>query len=150
MPATTISPAQIRKIKTLAGKVFGADDEDYREMLRGLTGGQADSCKDLKGAQIDLVIGHLQRCLGQGQGSGARGQGPGGKEYRRDAGATRRPPHRGAGAPKGHRVAARRDPGALVAGEPGGAGVRAGVAPGPLGPGQVALPAFPGGRVLPG
>jgi hypothetical protein len=82
-PAAAIQPKQIRKIKVLSRRVFGADDEGYRDMLRGLTGGQAASCKDLRGAQIDLVIKHLERCLGQGAPSpqpsppqGRGGEGP--------------------------------------------------------------------------
>jgi len=67
-----ISPAQIRKIKTMSGKVFGRDDAAYREMLRGQAG--VLSCKELKGPKIQRVIRHLERCLGgvsseQGAGS---------------------------------------------------------------------------------
>ena len=57
------SPAQIKKIKTLARQVFGDDDAAYREMLRGQA--QVKSCTALRGPQIDLVIRHLELCAGQ-------------------------------------------------------------------------------------
>lgn len=57
------SRAQVRKIKTLQGLVFGDDDAAYREMLRGQAG--VGSCKDLRGPKIDRVIRHLERCAGQ-------------------------------------------------------------------------------------
>ena len=59
----TITPGQIKYIKTLARQVFGGDDTAYREMLWGQA--RVKSCKDLKGPQIDLVIRHLEKCLGQ-------------------------------------------------------------------------------------
>lgn len=57
------SRAQVRKIKTLQGLVFGDDDAAYREMLQGQAG--VKSCKDLRGPKIDRVIRHLERCAGQ-------------------------------------------------------------------------------------
>ncbi len=58
-----INPKQIRKIKTMAGKIFGRDDEAYREMLWGVA--KVKSCTELGGIKIDLVIKHLEKCLGQ-------------------------------------------------------------------------------------
>lgn len=57
-----ISSGQVRKIKTMSGKVFGQDDTAYREMLRGQAG--VASCKELKGPKIQQVIRHLEKCLG--------------------------------------------------------------------------------------
>lgn len=57
-----IQPAQIRKIKTLQG-VIGLEDGDYRLMLNKVAG--VNSCKELKGPKIDLVIRHLEKCAGQ-------------------------------------------------------------------------------------
>jgi hypothetical protein len=58
-----ISPGQITKIKTLAGQLWGDPQApEYYEMLQGQAG--VKSCKDLKGPKIDLVIGHLEKCLG--------------------------------------------------------------------------------------
>jgi len=70
-----ITPGQVGKIKTMAGKIFGGDDEAYREMLWGVA--RVKSCKELAGPKIQLVIRHLEQCLGQasqGQGPGVRGQ----------------------------------------------------------------------------
>lgn len=64
-----ISKPQIKKIKVLQ-RAVGLDDDEYREMLWGVA--RVRSCKDLKGPKIDLVIRHLERCLGQ---EGKRGKG---------------------------------------------------------------------------
>jgi hypothetical protein len=70
-----ISNAQVKKIKTMQ-RAMGLDDDAYREMLWGVA--RAKSCKDLKGPKIQLVMQHMERCLGGGkQVSGSRGQGPG-------------------------------------------------------------------------
>ena len=58
-----ITAKQIRYIKTLAGKVFGGDDAAYREML--WCQAKVKSCKDLKGALVEVVIRHLERSLGK-------------------------------------------------------------------------------------
>lgn len=59
-----ILPGQVRYIQTMRRKLWGGDDAAYREMLGGMA--RVKSCKDLKGPQIDLVIKHLERCLGKG------------------------------------------------------------------------------------
>jgi hypothetical protein len=59
----SISKRQIKYIKTMSRQVFGGDDEAYREMLWAVA--KVKSCKDLKGAKIDLVIGHLEKCIGK-------------------------------------------------------------------------------------
>ena len=74
MPVKDILPAQIKKIKVLQRRA-GLEDDDYRLLLWNLAG--VKSCKDLKGPQVDLVIGHLERSAGQEQGPGVRGQGSG-------------------------------------------------------------------------
>jgi phage gp16-like protein len=56
-----ISPAQIKKIKVMQRKL-GLDDDAYREMLWGVA--REKSCKDLKGPKIQLVMKHMERCLG--------------------------------------------------------------------------------------
>lgn len=58
-----ISPRQIKFIKTMSRQVFGGDDAAYREMLWGVA--RVKSCKELKGAKIDVVIRHLEKCLGK-------------------------------------------------------------------------------------
>jgi len=60
--ANNITAAQIKKIKVLQ-RMAGLEDGDYRLMLWNLAG--VKSCKDLKGLQIDLVIRHLERSVGQ-------------------------------------------------------------------------------------
>ena len=76
--AIDISARQIKKIKTLQ-RAAGLDDDLYREMLWGVA--RVKSCKELKGPKVQLVIKHLEQCVGkQGpekQGSGARSQGSG-------------------------------------------------------------------------
>jgi hypothetical protein len=67
-----ISKGQIKKIKVMQREA-GLDDDLYREMLWGVA--RVKSCKDLKGPKVQLVIKHLERCLGQGP--GVRGQGSG-------------------------------------------------------------------------
>ena len=74
MAIREINPAQIKKIKVLQ-RLAGLEDDDYRLLLWNLAG--VKSCKDLKGPQVDLVIGHLERSAGQEQGPGVRGQGSG-------------------------------------------------------------------------
>jgi hypothetical protein len=69
-----ISSGQIKKIKVMQ-RAMGLDDDGYREMLWGVA--RVKSCKDLKGPKIQLVMKHMERCLGKEQGPGARGQGPG-------------------------------------------------------------------------
>lgn len=59
----TITPAQIKYIKTMSRQVFGNDDEAYREMLQAQA--RVKTCKDLQGPKIDLVIRHLEKSLGQ-------------------------------------------------------------------------------------
>jgi len=56
-----ISPGQVKKIKTMQ-RAVGLSDAAYREMLRGQAG--VESCKDLKGPKIQIVIRHLESCLG--------------------------------------------------------------------------------------
>lgn len=58
-----ISWKQIKFIKTMSRQVFGGDDAAYREMLWGVA--RVKSCKELKGAKIDVVIRHLEKCLGK-------------------------------------------------------------------------------------
>jgi len=62
MSVKPIAPTQIRKIKVLQ-RVLGLENGDYRLLLWNLAG--VKSCKDLKGPQIDLVIGHLEQSAGQ-------------------------------------------------------------------------------------
>jgi|WetSurMetagenome_2_1015567.scaffolds.fasta_scaffold394292_2 hypothetical protein len=69
-----ISKPQIKKIKTLQ-RAIGLDDDGYREMLWGVA--RAKSCKELQGPKIQLVMKHLERCLGKEQVSGSRCQGSG-------------------------------------------------------------------------
>lgn len=56
-----ISRGQIKKIKVLQ-RAVGLDDDDYREMLWGVA--RVKSCKELRGPKIQLVIKHLEKCLG--------------------------------------------------------------------------------------
>jgi hypothetical protein len=77
-----ISKGQIKKIKVMQ-RAAGLDDDLYREMLWGLA--RVRSCKDLKGPKVQLVIKHLERCLGVGRAS----RPPQG--YKRTAGGTPAP-----------------------------------------------------------
>jgi len=56
-----ISNAQIKKIKVMQ-RVMGLDDDAYREMLWGVA--RVKSCKELKGLKIQLVMKHMEKCLG--------------------------------------------------------------------------------------
>lgn len=60
-----ISSAQVKKIKVMQ-RAMGLDDDAYREMLWGVA--RVKSCKELKGPKIQLVMQHMERCLG-GEGS---------------------------------------------------------------------------------
>ena len=123
-----ITRGQIKKIKVLQ-RAAGLDDDLYREMLWGVA--RVKSCKELKGPKVQLVIKHLEKCLGK---EGKRGKGekdrPQNPEPR-----TRNPEP----APQSYRGAVVRNPPPLGAGEPGGAGVGAGVGPGPPGPEDLSL-----------
>ena len=69
----TISAPQIKKIKTMQ-RALGLDDDGYREMLWGVA--RVKSCTELKGPKIQMVMKHMEKCLGGGkQVSGVRGQG---------------------------------------------------------------------------
>ena len=57
----SITGSQIKKIKTLQRRL-GLENGDYRLMLRNVAG--VSSCKELKGAKIDLVIRHLEGRIG--------------------------------------------------------------------------------------
>ena len=57
-----ISNAQVKKIKVMQRKL-GLDDDAYREMLWGVA--RVKSCKELKGPKIQLVIKHLEHCVGR-------------------------------------------------------------------------------------
>jgi len=70
--AIGISPRQIKKIKVLQ-RAAGLDDDLYREMLWGLA--RVKSCKDLKGPKIQVVIKHLEQCVGKVSGSRCQGSG---------------------------------------------------------------------------
>jgi phage gp16-like protein len=56
-----ISAPQIQKIKVMQRKL-GLDDDAYREMLWGVA--KVKSCKELKGPKIQLVMKHMEKCLG--------------------------------------------------------------------------------------
>jgi hypothetical protein len=58
-----ISSAQVKKIKVMQ-RAMGLDDDGYREMLWGVA--RVKSCKELKGPKIQLVMKHMERCLGGG------------------------------------------------------------------------------------
>ncbi len=70
----SISKGQIKKIKALARRVFGNNDDLYREMLWGVA--KVRSCKDLSGPKIDLIIRHLEKCAGQGRKSPGAARAP--------------------------------------------------------------------------
>lgn len=57
-----ISSAQVKKIKVMQ-RAMGLDDDAYREMLWGVA--RVKSCKELTGPKIQLVMKHLEKCLGQ-------------------------------------------------------------------------------------
>ena len=57
-----ITKGQIKKIKVMQREA-GLDDDLYREMLWGVA--KVKSCKDLKGPKIQLVVRHLERCIGR-------------------------------------------------------------------------------------
>lgn len=108
-----INPKQIRKIKTMAGKIFGRDDEAYREMLWGVA--KVKSCTELGGIKIDLVIKHLEKCLGQ--------RPVGARDRRLHTKAKIPPPHpsfRKGGSIAEHGAAGLGDQGTLGPGGPGG------------------------------
>ncbi len=60
--STDITPRQVRKIKTMSGRLFGNDDDAYREMLWGVA--RVKSCTACNRPQASLIIAHLEKCLG--------------------------------------------------------------------------------------
>jgi hypothetical protein len=60
--AQEISPRQVKYIKAMSRRVFGADDEAYREMLWRVV--KVKSCRDCSRLKASLVIEHLEKCLG--------------------------------------------------------------------------------------
>jgi hypothetical protein len=69
MTMMEISLPQIKKIKAMQ-RAMGLDDDGYREMLWGVA--KVKSCKELKGPKIQMVIKHLERCLGKDVGRASR------------------------------------------------------------------------------